>query len=90
MSKPDNRDLQLMKMAKVELCSSCKYSVYDAIHERGWNCLHRESDYYTRDYSLDISIVKDCNCFKFALDNFADSCRKIIKENDKKAQTTLI
>ena len=85
-----NRDLNLMKKSKLQLCPSCKYSAYDAINEKGWNCLNKESDNYTNDYSLDISIVKECKCFKFALENFADSCRQIIKENDKKAQTTLI
>ena len=84
-----NRDLSLIKKTKdKKICVSCKFSSYDALEEKGWNCNNQESEHFTRNY--DLILQEDCRLFKFAIPTMERIAKQIIKEEDAKAQTTLI
>ena len=82
------KDSLFMQHKNMELCSLCEYSVYDAIDEKGWNCINVNSKYRTRNWNLNINIT-NCDVFQFA----TGSCRKWVEYEFKKAeakkQTTL-
>ena len=84
-----NNDLILIQKTKdKKICISCKYSTYDAVEEKGWNCCNKESEHYTNNY--DLSLQEDCKFFKFAIPTMERIAKQIIKEEAAKAQTTLI
>lgn len=84
-----NRDLSLIKKTKdKKICISCMFSSYDALEEKGWNCNNHESEHHTNNYNL--VLQEDCRFFKFAIPTMERIAKQIIKEEDAKAQTTLI
>ena len=84
-----NSDLSLIKKTRDKrICTSCKYSSYDALEEKGWNCNNRESRHYTKNY--DLTLQEDCKHFQFAVSSMEKHAKNIVKENEAKAQTTLI
>ena len=82
------KDARFMQDKQISLCPLCQHSIYDAINENGWNCKNRNSNHYTHEWDLDITIMV-CDVFQFA----TASCKRWVESEFKKAeakkQTTL-
>lgn len=78
-----------MKNKHMEVCKYCKYSVYDAINEKGWNCSNRNSQHHTTCWDLPVDSILDCDVFTFPFDGMKKHVLSIVKKEEIKAQTTL-
>ncbi len=78
-----------MRDKGMEVCKYCKYSVYDAINEEGWNCNNRNSKHHTKDWDLAADTILECDVFAFPFDGLKKYVLSNAKRAEEKAQTTL-
>ena len=83
------KDALYMQDKKFEICKLCKYSVYDAITESGWNCTNSGSKHFTTGWDLPVADILFCPIFLFAVEGLRKWVKSEIKLVEEKKQTTL-